>query len=236
MKKQIQILVALTLLIIFGSATMMTAAAENSIFGTETGWIGYNADKKPFGTETGWIGYNADTKSSRPITYDDLGGIRWFVNSPEDYIEYEGEKINPPDMIGKDSCHKMTYKTKDGKNWDIRFIGINCIVVVKWERKDMLVIGDMINYLTLAYEIRLHTEEEAVQIVKDYCKLYEVVEIVHEFTDEDGNLVKGCYFYCKGPGDTEGYYEINDAELLDGVYMLTIKSIADQIRYYNVNQ
>ena len=220
MKKQIRILVALTLLIIFGSATMTTATAENPIFGTETGWIGYNAD----------------TKSSRPITYDDLGGIRWFINSPKDYIKYKGEKIKAPDMLGKDSCYPMTYKTKDGKTWDIRFIGINCIGVVKWEKDGLITIVDTINYVADSYEMKRYTEEEAVQLVKEYCKLYEVVEIVHEFTDEDGNLVKGCYFHCKGPGNAEGYYEINDTELLDGVYMLTPESIVDQIRYYNVNQ
>ena len=220
MKKQIRILVALTLLIFLGSAIMTTAAAENP----------------SFGTETGWTGYNADTKSSRPITYDDLGGIRWFINNPKDYIKYKGEKIKAPNMLGKDSCYLMNYKTKDGKTWNIRFIGIKCIAIKKFEESGIFIVVDHINYSALAYEIRLYTEEEAVQLVKEYCKLYEVVEIVHEFTDEDGNLVKGCYFYCKGPGATEGYYEINDAELLDGVYMLTLESITDQIRYYNVNQ
>ena len=202
MKKQIRILVALTLLILLGSATMTTAAETLPLISPRNTLELYNEDTMPtaderFGDETGWIGYNANTKSFRSITYDDLGGIRWFINSPDDYIEYKGEKIEMTDLYKKNFIYVQTYKTKDGKTWDIRTLRENCITYEIGLNGKGCHILDTVNFMFASYRELVVSEDEATKMLLLFCIGYETVEVVHEFTDEDGKLVKGCYFYCK---------------------------------------
>ncbi len=218
MKNYVRILVSLLVMVVVIGT--LSASAADFAYGEVTGWTVHNQS-------TGWSGQ---------LKYDDLGGIRWFVNvGQEEYLKYNEEVIKMPAMGKTETVAVQKYTTKDEKEWTIRFLGENCVEFVQ-NIDGTYTIIDHITKKGVKYPKSVFSEAEAVEIIRDFCPGYETVEIVHELvSQEDGQLFKGCFFYCKRADGTGGYSSSKGTKIGDK-YDIPISGIVAQIWEYQVNQ